>query len=50
MKVELKEQIIILDEAHNIEDVCRDAASFLFARTELKLAADDYLYGGMFSI
>ncbi|CAI2293087.1 unnamed protein product [Caenorhabditis sp. 36 PRJEB53466] len=31
----LKESIIILDEAHNIEDVCRASASFSFTEKEL---------------
>jgi Fanconi anemia group J protein len=29
MKISLKNSIIILDEAHNIEDICRDSASFV---------------------
>lgn len=36
--VYLKNSIIILDEAHNIEDVCRNAASFDFTDFELALA------------
>ena len=31
----LKSAIVILDEAHNVEDICRDAASFDFTEVEL---------------
>lgn len=27
MSINIEDHIILLDEAHNIEDVCRDAAS-----------------------
>ncbi|CAD5220549.1 unnamed protein product [Bursaphelenchus xylophilus] len=37
-----KNSIIILDEAHNIEDVCRDSASFQFNETELVAAMADF--------
>ncbi|KAF1769617.1 hypothetical protein GCK72_001434 [Caenorhabditis remanei] len=33
--VHIKNSIVILDEAHNIEDTCRDAASFSFTEKEL---------------
>ncbi|CAD6185929.1 unnamed protein product [Caenorhabditis auriculariae] len=33
--VHVKNSIIILDEAHNIEDTCRDAASFSFTEKEI---------------
>uniref|UniRef100_A0A915DEJ3 Helicase ATP-binding domain-containing protein n=1 Tax=Ditylenchus dipsaci TaxID=166011 RepID=A0A915DEJ3_9BILA len=34
-EVHLRDSIAILDEAHNVEDTCRDAASFEFQETEL---------------
>ena len=33
--VHLKNSIIILDEAHNIEDTCREGASFTFTEREI---------------
>ncbi|CAI5438114.1 unnamed protein product [Caenorhabditis angaria] len=33
--VHVKNAIVVLDEAHNIEDTCRDAASFVFSEKEL---------------
>lgn len=33
--VTLKESIVILDEAHNIEDTCREGASFTFLEREI---------------
>ena len=35
MKINLKEQVVILDEAHNIEDCCRDAASNTLVESDL---------------
>lgn len=40
--VHLKNSIVILDEAHNIEDVCRDSASFSFSEAELASALHDF--------
>ncbi|CAG9532388.1 unnamed protein product [Cercopithifilaria johnstoni] len=37
----LKNTVVILDEAHNVEDVCREAASFTFMERELVDAAAD---------
>jgi regulator of telomere elongation helicase 1 len=37
LTVELKGSVIILDEAHNLENVCNDAASFELSSTDLKL-------------
>ncbi|KAK6102515.1 Helicase C-terminal domain family protein [Brugia pahangi] len=37
----LKNTIVILDEAHNVEDVCREAVSFTFIERELVGAAAD---------
>lgn len=35
MQISLKDEIVILDEAHNIEDICRDSASDTFRVDEL---------------
>ncbi|XP_034935699.1 Fanconi anemia group J protein homolog [Chelonus insularis] len=35
MQINLKDEIVILDEAHNIEDICRDSASATFKVDEL---------------
>ncbi|CAH0758757.1 unnamed protein product [Diatraea saccharalis] len=52
MQIHLQDNILIIDEAHNIEDICRDAASFVFTRdhiisaiTELEKVAG-YMYSG----
>uniref|UniRef100_A0A915Q0K1 Helicase ATP-binding domain-containing protein n=1 Tax=Setaria digitata TaxID=48799 RepID=A0A915Q0K1_9BILA len=37
----LKNTVVILDEAHNVEDVCREAVSFTFMERELVGAAAD---------
>ncbi|VDK81067.1 unnamed protein product [Onchocerca ochengi] len=37
----LKNTIVILDEAHNVEDVCREAVSFTFMERELVDSAAD---------
>lgn len=44
MQINLKGDIVILDEAHNIEDTCRDAASVNFRSDELRIAADDCIH------
>lgn len=36
MQLDLKDQIIILDEAHNIEDICRDVASKTIREDDLE--------------
>lgn len=41
MQINLKGDIVILDEAHNIEDTCREAASVNFRSDELRIAAND---------
>ncbi|XP_012219996.1 Fanconi anemia group J protein homolog [Linepithema humile] len=41
MQISLKGNIVILDEAHNIEDFCRDAASVNLKDSDLTNAADD---------
>lgn len=33
--VTLKNAVVILDEAHNVEDVCREAVSFSFTEREI---------------
>ncbi|XP_054012113.1 Fanconi anemia group J protein homolog [Hylaeus anthracinus] len=39
MQLDLKGQVIIVDEAHNIEDICRDVASVSFRDDHLAAAA-----------
>ncbi|XP_072750132.1 Fanconi anemia group J protein homolog isoform X2 [Anoplolepis gracilipes] len=41
MQINLKGDIVILDEAHNIEDTCREAASVNLRNDELRIAAND---------
>ena len=41
MKIDLEDQIVIIDEAHNIEDTCRDAASCLLSKHSLDMAIKD---------
>ena len=41
MKISLKDQIVIFDEAHNIEDVARDAASAVITGVELEEAVEE---------
>uniref|UniRef100_A0A914QFF2 DNA helicase n=1 Tax=Panagrolaimus davidi TaxID=227884 RepID=A0A914QFF2_9BILA len=36
VNIDLENSIVILDEAHNIEDICRDAATFSFKESELR--------------
>lgn len=48
--VYLKNSIIILDEAHNVEDACREAASFSFNEKELREALIDFEEHGEFSL
>ncbi|VDN25102.1 unnamed protein product [Gongylonema pulchrum] len=38
----LKNTIVILDEAHNVEDICREAVSFSFSERELVGAAAEF--------
>ncbi|XP_053617782.1 Fanconi anemia group J protein homolog isoform X2 [Plodia interpunctella] len=35
MQIDLEDNIVIVDEAHNIEDICRDAASLSFTRDHI---------------
>lgn len=39
--VELKGNVIILDEAHNIERICEEAASFQIKSTDISLAIEE---------
>ena len=41
MEIYLKGQVLVLDEAHNIEDCARDAASGSFELEDIKNAKDD---------
>jgi fanconi anemia group J protein len=46
MEISLKGQIVILDEAHNIEDSSREAASFSVTQAQLLEAMKDLDYVG----
>lgn len=46
----LNNSIVILDEAHNIEDTCREAASFSFSENEAYVASKELLLKGKLSI
>ncbi|XP_057392490.1 Fanconi anemia group J protein isoform X2 [Balaenoptera acutorostrata] len=41
MDISLKEQVVILDEAHNIEDCARESASFSVTEVQLRFARDE---------
>ncbi|XP_046829965.1 Fanconi anemia group J protein homolog isoform X1 [Vespa crabro] len=41
MQINLKDQVIIFDEAHNIEDICRNVASADFREDELRSVLED---------
>lgn len=41
MQIDLKNSIIVLDEAHNVEDVCRDAASASLTQDNILEAMND---------
>lgn len=41
MDINLKDQIIVLDEAHNVEDSARDAASLTLTAVDLQNTLDD---------
>lgn len=41
MKIDIRGNIIMLDEAHNIEDAAREAASGAFQQEHFRMALDD---------
>ena len=41
MEISLKNEVVILDEAHNIEDAAREAASFSVSQRQLGDAMAD---------
>ncbi|XP_062969252.1 Fanconi anemia group J protein [Cynocephalus volans] len=41
MGINLKEQVVILDEAHNIEDCARESASYSISEVQLRFARDE---------
>lgn len=41
MDINLKEQIVILDEAHNIEECARESASYSVTEVQLRFARDE---------
>lgn len=41
MEIYLKDQVIILDEAHNIEDCARESASYRVTETQLRSAREE---------
>lgn len=41
MEIDLKDQVVILDEAHNIEDSAREAASLTVTSEQLQDATDE---------
>ncbi|XP_053563319.1 Fanconi anemia group J protein [Bombina bombina] len=41
MEINLKDQVVILDEAHNIEDCARESASFSMTEAQIKFARDE---------
>ncbi|XP_061461036.1 Fanconi anemia group J protein [Rhineura floridana] len=41
MEINLKDQVVILDEAHNIEDSARESASYSVTETQLRLAREE---------
>lgn len=41
MQIDLKGNIVILDEAHNVEDMCREAASVTLRDDEIAIAAKE---------
>ena len=49
MDITLLDQIVILDEAHNIEDICRDSAGWSVSTQNLDEAMYDLDYLGTVS-
>ena len=48
MELNLKDQIVILDEAHNIEDASREAASYSVSQKEIQESAENLQHMGQF--
>ena len=48
--VALKNAIVVLDEAHNVEDVCREAVSFSFNEKEIVTACMEFRKKGLASL
>ena len=46
MEISLNSQVVILDEAHNIEDSSRDAAGFSVTQAQLLEAMQDLEFVG----
>lgn len=44
MQINLKGDIVIFDEAHNIENICLEAASINLRNDDLMIAANDCKY------
>lgn len=38
MQINLENNVVIIDEAHNIEDICREAATFTFTKLQMENA------------
>ena len=47
MEISLKDQVVILDEGHNMEDSSRDAASFRVSKPDLLQAIEELNAGIM---
>ena len=41
MEINLKDQVVVLDEAHNVEDSAREAASLTLTAVDLQNTLDD---------
>ncbi|XP_063988167.1 Fanconi anemia group J protein homolog [Diachasmimorpha longicaudata] len=41
MQINVKDNIVILDEAHNIEDICRDSGSSSYTAAEMQAVMED---------
>ncbi|XP_039752526.1 Fanconi anemia group J protein homolog isoform X2 [Pararge aegeria] len=42
MQIDLTDNVVIIDEGHNIEDICRDAATCNFTRDQVKSAIKEF--------
>ncbi|CAK1541756.1 unnamed protein product [Leptosia nina] len=41
MQIDVTDNIVIIDEGHNIEDVCRDAATYIITRAQVSTAISE---------